>query len=256
MSFALPKRARSFMKKYLLALALLCCLPSALAKSPVRATSEYYGVGLCNKPGYRCIRMKRGRSWKQQFPDARERDIVQKLNRTDTYLHRGRKIVIPDSFKNLTAADISPFPLKIKAPNRKLIIVNQDLLAIGAYNPDGHLAYWGPISSGKDYCRDIRRSCRTITGVYYVFNKKGYQCRSNIYPVGRGGSHMPYCMFFYKGFALHGSNQVRGYRDSHGCVRLITRDAKWLNEHFMQVIEKKGDMGTKIVVLPLKDSQQ
>lgn len=231
---------------------LLLCTFSIYAKKSA-PTSEHYGFGLCNQPGYKCIRIKRGTTWKKRFPDPRELDLVQRLNRSDTYLYRGRKIVIPENFQNITVNDISPFPLKIKRLNEKLIVVNQNLLAFAAYDPDGNLVFWGPIASGKDYCPDIRRSCRTITGIYYVFNKKGYPCRSNIFPIGRGGSHMPYCMFFYKGYALHGSKEVYGFRDSHGCVRLFTRDAKWLNENFMDVIEKSGDMGTKIVIQKLKD---
>lgn len=185
------------------------------------------------------------------FPDERERDLVQRLNRSDTYLYRGRKIVIPEKFAHLTAIDIAPFALKIKAPGEKLIIVNQNLLAWAAYNPEGVLVHWGPISSGKDYCRDIGRSCKTITGIFYVFNKKGAGCESNIFPIGRGGSSMPYCMFFHKGFALHGSKEVVGYRASHGCVRMFTRDAKWLNENFVDVVHHRYDLGTKVVVQKL-----
>jgi len=241
-------------KSIIIFLSLLFCTFSVhvYAKKNAKPISEYYGKGLCNKAGYKCIRISRGQSWQRLFPDAKERDLVQRLNRSNTYLYRGRTIVIPLNLKNLGLADISPFPLKIKRPNEKLIIINQNLLAWGAYNPEGQLMFWGPISSGKNYCRDIGRSCLTITGIYYVFNRKGPGCRSNIFPVGRGGSHMPYCMFFYKGYALHGSKEVHGYRDSHGCVRLFTRDAKWLNEHFIDVVENRGDMGTKIVIQKLK----
>lgn len=213
-----------------------------------KQSSPFYGAGLCNKPGYKCITVSRGQSWQQMFPNEHERDLVQRLNRSDTYLYRGRKLVVPTNYNHLTIFDISPFPLKIKAPDEKVIIVNQNLLAWGAYNPDGRLVKWGPISSGKDYCRDVARSCRTITGIFYIFNKKGADCKSSLYPVGRGGSSMPYCMFFHKGYALHGSKEVRGFRDSHGCVRLFTRDAEWLNHNFVDVMHHKWDLGTKVIV--------
>jgi L,D-transpeptidase ErfK/SrfK len=242
------------MKKYVIIFICLLLCPLSIYAKKAASTSEHYGLGLCNKVGYKCIRMKRGTTWRRMFPDPRERDLAQRLNRSDTYLYRGRKIVIPNDFQTINLKNISPFPLKIKSPNEKLIIVNQNLLALAAYNPNGDLVFWGPLSSGKNYCPDIRRSCRTITGIYYVFNKKGYQCRSNMFPIGRGGSHMPYCMFFYKGYALHGSKEVRGFRDSHGCVRLFTRDAKWLNENFIDVINSSGNKGTKIVVQRLKDN--
>lgn len=229
---------------------LLLGLPTAYAE---RKKSEYYGPGLCDNPKYKCIRVEKVTSWERLFPDERERDVVQKLNRKDTYLSRGELLAVPANLKNTTIEDVSPFPLRIKAPNEKLIIVDQNRIAWGAYTPQGDLVRWGPLSSGKDYCPDVKRSCRTITGIFYVFHKKGVKCKSNIFPVGRGGSIMPYCMFFYKGYALHGSNEVFGYRESHGCVRLFTRDAKWLNENFVSVINREGDRGTKVVVESLTD---
>ena len=210
--------------------------------------SEYYGAGLCAKPNYKCIKVQRNESWQKLFPNEEQRDLVQRLNRSDTYLYSGKVLAVPANLDKVNLFDVSPFPLKIKAPNEKLIMVNQDLLAWGAYESNGQLVKWGPISSGRDYCSDIKRSCKTITGIYYVFNKKDAKCRSNIFPVGRGGSEMPYCMFFYKGYALHGSNEVKGYRDSHGCVRLFTRDAKWLNENFIDVTNTKENHGTKLIV--------
>jgi lipoprotein-anchoring transpeptidase ErfK/SrfK len=39
-------------------------------------------------------------------------------------------------------------------------------------------------------------------------------------------------MFFNGNFALHGSYNVPGYNDSHGCVRLFVNDAQWLNQEF------------------------
>ncbi len=41
-------------------------------------------------------------------------------------------------------------------------------------------------------------------------------------------SPMPYSVFYYKGFAIHGTNYIRslGRRASHGCIRLSTRNAR------------------------------
>lgn len=228
---------------YLLAIFLGTPIASICAEK-----SEFYGVGLCDKKEFKCVRVAGSQSWERLFPDERERDLIQKINRTDTRLYHGRILAVPTDIKNTTLEDVSPFPLQIKPTNEKLIIVNQNKIAWGAYNTDGRLVKWGPISSGKDYCPDIGRACKTITGIFYVFHKKGKGCESNIFPVGRGGSNMPYCMFFYKGYALHGSNEVYGYRASHGCVRLFTRDAKWLNEHFVDVLTREGDRGTKVVI--------
>lgn len=37
-------------------------------------------------------------------------------------------------------------------------------------------------------------------------------------------------MYFYRGWAIHGSNSVPAYPASHGCVRVTRADAKWLFE--------------------------
>ncbi len=236
-------------------LVLLMMITSPLALANPNVKSEYYGAGLCSNPNFKCIKVPSGRSWKSLFPNERERDLVQRLNRTDTYLNSGRILAIPKNFKQTTLLDLSPFPLRIKSPEEKIIIVDQNRLAWGAYLANGKLVRWGPISSGKNFCPDIRRSCRTITGIFYVFVRKGPGCKSNIFPVGRGGSRMPYCMFFFKGYALHGSNEVMGYRASHGCVRLFQRDAKWLNKNFVQAATKEGHLGTKVIVQKLLDDK-
>ena len=56
---------------------------------------------------------------------------------------------------------------------------------------------------------------------------------------------MPYCMYFNKGEALHGSPDSIVVEDniSHGCVRMRIPDAEWMVTQFAQV-------GTKVVVLP------
>lgn len=212
--------------------------------------SEFYGKGLCEtNDKYKCVKVARGQTWNKMFPNEEQRDIVQLLNRSDTYLYAGRIIAVPKSFEGVTTLSIAPFSHHIKPSDTTTIIVNQNLLAWGAYDKAGNLVNWGPISSGKDYCPDIHRACKTQTGIYYTFNRKGKGCRSNTFPVGRGGSNMPYCMFVYKGYALHGSNEVFGYRASHGCMRLITRHAKWLNENFVEIPSDKNSLlGTRVII--------
>lgn len=243
------KKKELKIKKYFIITIVALLLPLSAAIS----LPKYYGTGLCDKPGYKCITVKYGQSWKRLFPDKVQRDVVQRLNRTDTKLWSGRKLAIPENLESITALDISPFESSINT-DEKVIIVDQDKLAWGAYNEQGNLVKWGPISSGKNYCRDINRSCLTVNGVYHIFSKKDHRCRSNSFPVGRGGSHMPYCMFFYRGYALHGSPYVVGHRGSHGCIRLFTQDAKWLNEKFVSTGDKKTGLGgTKVIIQALID---
>ena len=211
----------------------------------------YYGRSLCKYPQYECIKVQSGQSWKTLFPNEKQRDLVQKINRTYNWIGSGTVLSVPKNLADATLLEYAPFPHHI-TDNEKQIIVDQDKLAWAAYDADGNLVNWGPISSGRTKCPDSAGSCLTLTGMYRVFSKENEKCKSDIFPVGRGGAKMPYCMFFHKGFALHGANDIPGYRASHGCVRLFERDAKWLNQEFVETGNENNDyLGTKVVVRPV-----
>lgn len=112
-----------------------------------------------------------------------------------------------------------------------------------AISSDGKVVKTGHGSGGKKYCPDTKRACRTPTGTFHVIGKKGAECRSTLYPVGKGGSPMPYCMYFSQYYAVHGSYEVPNYNASHGCIRIHPGDARWLYNNFMHV-------GTTVVVKP------
>lgn len=226
----------------------VCLLLSA--SSAFSASIAYFGTSLCAYPQYECIKVQKGQSWQTLFPDPEQRDLVQRLNRTYNAIWYGREIVVPKNLASTTLRDISPFPLTVQDIGEKQIIVDQDKLAWAAYDKHGNLVKWGPISSGRDRCSDSPNMCRTLTGIFRVFSKENEKCRSN----SLDGAPMPYCMFFHKGFALHGSNDIPGYRASHGCVRMFTQDAIWLNHEFVKVGNEDNNwMGTKVTVLPLLD---
>jgi lipoprotein-anchoring transpeptidase ErfK/SrfK len=67
-----------------------------------------------------------------------------------------------------------------------------------------------------------RPGYRTPTGTYKPTNLVRYH-RSTIYD----GSPMPYSIFFYKGYAIHGSYETKhlGRPASHGCIRLHPSNA-------------------------------
>lgn len=212
----------------------------------------YYGQDLCAYPQYECIKVGRGQNWDTLFPDLQQRDIVQRINRTYNHLWMGKVIAVPRNLANKTLLDFAPFPLRINEKGEKQIIVDQEKLAWGAYDVNGQLVNWGPISSGRDKCSDSNHSCRTMTGIFYFFSKENEKCRSNVYPVGKGGAKMPYCMYFHKGFALHGSDDIPGFRASHGCIRMFTGDALWMNHEFVDVSNSKtGFLGTRVTVRPV-----
>ena len=135
------------------------------------------------------------------------------------------------------------FPLQIAASGHKQFIFDPQAASWAAYDTDGARLMTGSASGGKDFCEDVGKSCRTVTGVFRVYNKKGLNCTSGEYPVETtGGAKMPYCMYFYRGFTIHAAFEVPPYNSSHGCVRVFPSAAKWLNEEFI-------NLGTKVTVL-------
>jgi hypothetical protein len=122
----------------------------------------------------------------------------------------------------------------------KVFIFDPKVLQWYAYY-NGNLINSGRASGGRHYCPDIHRPCRTPTGVFRVNSKGGPDCKSSKYPVGRGNAPMPWCMFFHRGYAIHGSWAVPGYNASHGCIRVLPAAAQWLNHHFMNA-------GTTVIV--------
>lgn len=120
-------------------------------------------------------------------------------------------------------------------------IYNPRSLTWRAVSDSGNVVRSGQGSGGSGYCRDIHRRCHTPTGVYSVISKGGPGCKSSRYPVGRGGAPMPYCMYFSKYYAIHGSYEVPNYNASHGCIRVHPGDARWLSNNFIHV-------GTRVIV--------
>lgn len=72
-------------------------------------------------------------------------------------------------------------------------------------------------------CSTGKKGYRTPTGNY-----KPYHAVPMHYSRKWNNSPMPYSVFYYKGFAIHGTNYVRslGRQASHGCIRLNTHHAK------------------------------
>lgn len=206
------------------------------------ANAMSFGAKLCkNNDAYTCYKVKRGDSWSKLFPDEDQRDLVTRVNRTNNKIYPGMIIAIPKNLEEADMIEYAPFSHQIES-SKKVIIVSLDKLAFGAYDENGNLEYWGPISGGKGYCPDIGRGCHTKRGHFEIYRKMGAGCVSTKFPVGRGGAPMPYCMFFNGGFALHGSYDVPGYNASHGCVRLFVKDAKWLNQEFV------GDDNVAVII--------
>lgn len=215
------------------------------------ACQPRYGESLCHDPDYFCIKAMAQDSWNSLFPNDEAKDIVKRVNRLNIRLKPGMTIAIPKKLDRLTIYDVSPFPRYIEPDGEKTIYVSQKKLAWGAYDEGGELVWWGPISSGEKYCPGVYGGCTTPAGAFRIIRKQDIDCVSTAFPQradgNNGGAQMPYCMHFFRGFALHGSDNLPGYRASHGCIRLFTEDARWLNQEFID-LPGSGVKGTRVVI--------
>ena len=228
--------------------ALVVCL--LISFTQVSLAAKRYGETLCKEPDYKCLKVGRGQSLERLFPDAEQRDIVRRVNRMNTSPWPGMVIAVPKRLGEITIYDVSPFPRYIDTPDgEKTIYVSQKKLAWGAYDQQGELVWWGPVSPGKSgSCPDVPGGdCKTPTGSFRIIRKQGEECISTVFPKPDGGAPMPYCMHFFQGYALHGAPVVPGYADSHGCIRLFVEDARWLNEEFVDT-QDTSHKGTIVIV--------
>lgn len=216
------------------------------------AVAGSFGAKLCSDDAAHtdCQLVVSGDTWESLFPVEAERDLVRRLNRSNVRLRAGETIAVPQKLAKTTSLDLAPFPLKDDSYAVKTVVFSPSLLAWGAYDETGTLLNWGPASGGKSWCPDTKHYCGTPAGSYEVYAKGGARCKSHKFPIGRGGAPMPYCAFFHGGYAFHGSSVVPGYNASHGCVRVFTEDARWLNESFMTLPDLDAGMaGTAVIIL-------
>lgn len=145
-------------------------------------------------------------------------EILAKLNRADpASLRELRQIVVPNRWEEDELL-YSPMPMALDAfaGEDKALLVDLTAQAFGAYE-SGKLVRWGPVSSGD-------REHPTPPGVYHL----NWHA-----PVRISSENSSWVMHWYfnfssqSGFALH-EYTLPGRPASHGCVRLLAADAKWL----------------------------
>ncbi len=213
--------------------------------------SMQYGEILCKKPLYRCLKIKRGDSWARLFKDERQRDLVKRVNRMNAFLKPGMVIAVPIQLSKISLFDVSPFALDIEPRGEKALVIDRAQLAFAAYDEQGHLVKWGPVSVGAAHCPDMADGCVTPAGEFRVLRKQGENCVSSVFPRRlngvNGGAAMPYCIHFYKGYALHSGEELTGLASTHGCVNLFLDDAQWLNQQFVNTPGHRHK-GTIIVI--------
>jgi lipoprotein-anchoring transpeptidase ErfK/SrfK len=97
---------------------------------------------------------------------------------------------------------------------------------------DGDVQYQWDVSTGKS-------GYYTPTGTYGPT-----RMHREYYSVKYDGAPMPYSIFFYGGYAIHGTTYVNalGSPASHGCVRLLTANAQTL----FDLVRQYGAVNTSI----------
>ncbi len=144
--------------------------------------------------------------------------------------------------------------------NIDLIFVNQVLL-IASPKPD--VAPTPDIKDGKEIIVDISmqkafafedgkllKTFIVATGLSAFPTVIGpYQVQSKYEDAPMSGPgyylpHVPWIMYFHKGYALHGApwNNNLGTPGSHGCVNMSVEDAHWLFDW--------TPLGTKVLTIP------
>lgn len=147
-----------------------------------------------------------------------QRAVLEKLNRADaSHLAGLNHLVVPTLW--LDELEYTPFPWTYppSAAHPKLLIVDLSAQAFVAYE-HGALVQWGPVSSGG-------RASATPKGLFHLtWRSRGHH--SSVNP--------QWFMEWYfnfdnvQGLALH-SYALPGRPASHGCIRLLERDAQWLH---------------------------
>lgn len=147
------------------------------------------------------------------------------------------------------ATEGAPVPPHVSTGGEKLILVDPQEHAWGAYSANGRLIRWGIATTGSNYCRDLGESCRTKTGTFRLYSLGGKNCSSSKFPLGTGGAPMPYCMYFSGSQAIHGSYEVEYANASHGCIRVHVADAEWLRFKFAEGPNQSNHFqGTKVII--------
>lgn len=148
--------------------------------------------------------------------------LVELLNRKlIAFTHIGDTLVVPDRF-DLDFCAYSPFPHYYPGGKDfdKLFIIDKKIQAWAAYE-FGKLVRWGIVSTGAE-------TSPTPNG-RYNFNWKAEYRISSLSPPGEPWEmYWVFNFFEERGIHIHQYAMPTGGPQSHGCVRLVEDDAKWI----------------------------
>jgi lipoprotein-anchoring transpeptidase ErfK/SrfK len=143
-----------------------------------------------------------------------------------SFIYVGQRLTIPSAGATPSSGSTpSPSSSNPPGPSGKWIDVNLSTQTLRAYEGDS-VVYTALVSTG------IARY-PTPTGTYHIQRKYRYddmtggsRARGDYYYL----PNVPYCMYYYAGYALHGTfwHSNFGVPMSHGCTNLRTSDAGWL----------------------------
>jgi hypothetical protein len=185
--------------------------------------------------------------------------VLQRINRMNISLQPGMVLAIPSKAPFADDwEDFFPFPQHLAWLKEKAVIFSLSHLAFAAYDAKGNLVRVGPISAGKN-CPAAKGQCYTPTGWFRFYQKYGPNAVSSLYPIlsykiverngkkvrvpdRRGGAKTPWFMAIVGNIGAHGFEIVPGFNASAGCVRMFFDDAKWLNQHFV-------NLGTQAIIM-------
>lgn len=196
----------------------------------VVATGLGTAVSAAADPGYRLEpKPASARELKARF-SPEELALLEKLNRADiSYLHRLSVLVVPEDWGDELSHSPLPSLYGVALTLPKLIVIDQRLQVFGAYE-HGSLVLWGPVSTG-------RRSQPTPNGAFAL----NWRARSRTSTVDETWFMEWYFNFDNAaGLAMH-KYALPGLPASHGCVRLLERDAMWIYEW--------GERGTPVWIV-------
>jgi hypothetical protein len=177
-------------------------------------------VGAQAEARYRIeTRNERAGNLQERFTDS-QLALLEKLNRADVeQLEQLSEVVVPLSWsEDELSYSVLPLRYPSSAAWPTFLVVYLPGQVFGAYE-FGHLVRWGPVSTGS-------QSNPTSAGLFAL----------NWRSTGRASTVDPdWFMRWYfnfgnrEGLAFH-AHPLPGYPASHGCVRLLERDAQWLFE--------------------------
>ena len=148
--------------------------------------------------------------------------LVELLNRRLLQnLEIGDTLVVPEKF-DLDFRAYSPFPRYYPGAREfdKLFIIHKSIQAWAAYE-HGQLARWGLVNTGA-------KESPTPTGRFNFNWKEEYRVSSLSPPGEQWEMYWVFNIHNERGVHVHQYPMPTGGPTSHGCVRLVDSDAKWI----------------------------